>query len=321
MKCELQSFLPINGFRARGGWRPVHSCPVCERTEFAELFFARDQHYGIKGDYRVVRCKECSLVFLNPMLTARQLRDLYPDDYYAYQDNFHTQKWKQPIKKVLGYYVLSHNPDFSAPGTMLDLGCGSGWFMDGMREQGWTTYGVEVNEGAVQRGRAIKGLNIFCGTLQEAGFPSELFDYVRLNHSFEHMNCPNETLSEIHRVLKPGGQLFIGVPNVRSLTSRVFKQYWWHLCAPVHPFSYAANTLSRLLVKHGFVVKCTRFNSDYFGLLGSFQIWLNRHSARKSMQGAFVNNYGLRLLCQWGANIADMLGQGDMIETISVKAR
>jgi hypothetical protein len=66
-------------------------------------------------------------------------------------------------------------------------------------------------------------------------------------------------------------------------------------------------------------VERVKFNSDYFGILGSFQIWLNRNTKKKSMQGFFVNNYPLRLLCQWMANLTDLFGCGDMIEITAVK--
>lgn len=297
------------------------SCPLCEGTQLKELYVTSDRHYGIKGSYRLVRCATCSLIFLNPLYSSEELAPLYPkaDEYFAYQDHSQVVGWKHLCKRLLGYNVGTKDPRFRNPGTVLDLGCGTGWFLELMREKGWNVRGVEINEQAAAYARS-KGLETSSGVLQEARFPAEYFDYVRSNHSLEHISCPNETLSEIYRILKPTGKVFIGVPNIDSLNARVYKKYWWHLCVPVHPFSYSVKTLSRLLAKHNFKVERVRFNSDYFGILGSFQIWMNRKNGTRSMEGAFVNNYVLRFFCQWIANLADIFGWGDAIEVTAVKA-
>jgi ubiquinone/menaquinone biosynthesis C-methylase UbiE len=295
-------------------------CPLCDGHEHEEIYLARDRHYGIPGVYRIVRCAACSLIFLNPMYSDAELSKLYPSDYYAYQDNFDPGRWKQLVKRLLCYRLKTQDPKFSTPGKMLDLGCGTGWFMRTMRDQGWEAHGVEINESAAALGRKTAGLSIFSGTLKQANFPSGSFDYIRSNHSFEHISCPGETLDEIHRVLKPDGKIMIGVPNVSSPNARFFRQYWWYLGAPVHTFTYSVDTLSRLLRKHRFAIETVTYNSDFSGILGSFQIWLNRKNGRKSTQGMMINNPVLRIPCQWAAKLFDRFKRGDAIEITSVKS-
>jgi hypothetical protein len=120
--------------------------------------------------------------------------------------------------------------------------------------------------------------------------------------------------------LKPHGKLLIGVPNTRSLSAFVFREYWWYLTVPVHVFNYSAGNLPSLLTQHSLRVEKVRLNSDYHGLLGSFQIWLNRKSGKKSTEGKVFNNYLLRLACQWTVNLIDLFGWGDCIEVTAVKA-
>lgn len=286
-----------------------------------EWYLAKDRHYGIPGLYRIVRCADCSLMFLNPMYSDEELSSLYPTDYYAYQDNFQHARWKEIVKRILCYRRGTKDPSFRAPGRVLDVGCGSGWFLREMRKAGWETDGVEISVAAAELGRKIAGLNIFPGTLEQASFASESFDYVRSNHSFEHISCPNETLKEIHRILKPEGKLLIGVPNVASLNAMVFRQYWWYLGAPVHTFTYSVKTLSQLLKKHGFGVEKVAYNSDFAGILGSFQIWQNRGNGRRSTEGSAINSPFLRLPCHWVAKFIDLLKMGDAIEITATKER
>ena len=296
-------------------------CPLCEGDKHEELYLAKDRHYGIPGVYRIVRCAGCSLVFLNPMYSDQELSKLYPSDYYAYQDNFGSSRWKHLAKQILRYRLGTQDPIFPVPGRMLDLGCGAGWFMCGMRDAGWETLGVEINSLAAELGRKTAGLNIFSGTLEQANFPSEWFDYVRSNHSFEHISCPGETLDEIRRVLKPNGKALIGVPNIASLNARIFGPYWWYLGAPVHPFTYSVKTLCGLLRKHCFSAEKITYNSDFAGILGSFQIWLNRGNGRKSAEGITINNPLLRVPCHWAARFIDLWRLGDAVEVTALKAK
>ncbi|MGA9472137.1 MAG: methyltransferase domain-containing protein, partial [Terriglobales bacterium] len=137
--------------------------------------------------------------------------------------------------------------------------------------------------------------------------------------SFEHMSCPHETLDEIYRILKPCGKLLIGVPNTKSVSAVLFAEHWWYLTVPVHVFNYSVENLSRLLTNHNFRVEEVNFNSDYHGLIGSLQIWLNRRGKKKPAEGKVFNNHLLRLVCQWSANVIDLLGRGDCIEVTAVR--
>ena len=115
---------------------------------FEPLYLAKDRHYGIPGLFRIVRCTVCSLIFLNPMPCDDELAALYPQDYYAYQSTSSgAQRWRDLAKKLFRVRTATRDPLFRAPGKMLDVGCGTGWFMREMRDQhGWSVYGVEVSE-------------------------------------------------------------------------------------------------------------------------------------------------------------------------------
>jgi SAM-dependent methyltransferase len=253
------------------------------------------------------------------MYSDEELSALYPIDYYAYQDGFSHSRWKEIAKRLLWFRIGTRDPQFESPGRILDLGCGAGWFLREMRDKGWDAYGVEINSTAAGLGRSKAGLNIFAGTLQQARFPSEFFEYVRANHSFEHISCPSETLEEVWRIMRPGGRLLIGVPNVGGLNARFFKEYWWYLGAPVHPYTYSAKTLPQLLRKHHFEIMKVTYNSDYTGILGSCQIWANKTNGRKSTEGALINNPVLRVLSHWTAKCVDLFKAGDAIEVIATK--
>lgn len=265
-----------------------------------------------------MQCSGCGLVHLDPIPTERELSFFYADDYYAYQPEKKAGWFKQLARKMLYLKIKTHNPQFQHPGQFLDIGCGSGDYLHLMRAKGWGVHGVEPSAiGSAEGCRA--GFDIFNGTLLEANFPSNSFDYVRSNHSFEHIPNPVEVLNEIYRILKPQGKLYIGIPNIDSLPYRIFGRYWWYLGAPVHTYNYTVTIISVLIHRAGFVVDNVYYNSNYVSLLGSLQIYANRNSSKRSTEGWLIRNPLLIILSNilmWGL---DRMGQGDAIEVIAQK--
>jgi ubiquinone/menaquinone biosynthesis C-methylase UbiE len=299
------------------------SCILCGSSDFMRLYKTNDKHYGIKGEYYVCQCNCCELTFIDPMPSEDELTGMYPNDFYAYQDFFEDKKniniIKTTIRKILLLNIGTKDPKFEKPGRILDIGCGSGKFLYNVREKGWEVYGVEVNRNAAELGRNAAGINIFAGNLLEANFPDNYFNYIRSNHSFEHIVNPHEILDEIYRILKPGGSLLVGVPNVNGINSKIFKSYWWYRGVPVHPYGYSVSTLSRILEEHNFKFCKVTYNSDYSGILGSIQIYLNRNNNKLSNEGLAINNIFLHSLFQRISKLFDFFKIGDAIEIIGRK--
>lgn len=298
----------------------IVECVLCKSSALKELYITRDRHYGIEGEFKIDQCTNCGLVFLNPMPSEQYLNSLYPETYYSYQDFY--DKEMSFLKRMYHNFITAKtfDPDFKKAGNFLDIGCGSGKYLYKMRNKGWDVFGVEVNKNAAILGNDLEKLNIHNGNLLSANYDSESFDYVRSNHSFEHITNPNETLDEIYRILKSDGKLFIGVPNIDSFNAKLFKKYWWYLGAPVHPFNYSAKTLTRLLESHGFLVEKIIYNSDVHGTLGSFQIYKNRSNPHiKSDSGSFINNTPLKIISSVMAKLLNFFKKADSIEVICRK--
>jgi len=138
-------------------------------------------------------------------------------------------------------------------GRILDLGCGDGQYLHHLSLKGWETYGVDTSPIAVERARS-KGLNVFLGEVQDAGFPAGFFDVVTLRHVLEHVHSPSQTLSEVHRYLKDEGKLVLEIPILSSWDHRIARAL--SLCyydIPRHLYHFTPATLGALLDKIGFV--------------------------------------------------------------------
>jgi SAM-dependent methyltransferase len=302
-------------------WHRVERCEVCGSTNFHEHLRARDPHYANEGEFSYSRCNDCGLLFLNPMPTQAYLDTAYPDGYYSFQPpslpSPSTRAFRAFLDLVRPFLLLrlqrTRDPEFEAPGTMLDIGCGAGKFLYQMKSRGWNVKGVEISRQAAEVGRKA-GLDIFGGTLLDANFPAQYFDYIRSNHSFEHVINPREVLREIRRIIKPDGRLFIGVPNVDSWAARIFGPYWYNLGPPVHVFGYTISSLSKLAEQEGFRVERAICNSKITSITGSLQIYVNRNKGLTAEVGGIIRNPLLRLPAHWLTTLADWCRKGDGIE-------
>jgi len=294
-------------------------CPACGCSDLRPHLASEDYHYGNPGIFNVDVCSECELWVLSPLPDAKTLAGFYPQDYYSFEPPSLESGWKPRLRKLLGMRRETWVPAFPRPGTMLDVGCGAGQYLLEMRDRGWKVQGSELSRSAADAGRAA-GLDIRGGELMDAGFPADSFDFVRLNHSFEHIPNPAAILSEIRRILKPAGKLFIGVPNAQGLWARLFGRYWWYLGLPVHTFSYNPKNIRLMLEANGFRVERLRFYSEFVGLMGSLQIFANRHRVPRSSDGPIVRSWLLRPFAQYLSRLLDLFRLGDCIEVIGVKA-
>jgi SAM-dependent methyltransferase len=294
-------------------------CIVCGETTTKKLCRTWDRHYGIPGQFDVVACTSCGLLHLDPMPTDKELAGYYSSGYYSFKP-VQQANWKTTVSRLFWREPIpTHDPPFGQPGEFLDVGCGSGAYLQKMLACGWPVRGVEPGSEGAKNG-AEAGLDIFNGTLLEAQYPDNSFDYIRSNHSFEHMTNPVETLAEMFRVMRPGGKGFIGVPNVDSLPYRVFGRYWWFFGAPLHTYGYSPTTLSTLLRSAGFSVDHVYYNSNYASVCGSLQIFINRkQTSGPASSGRILRNYFLRLVGTLLARLLDLLHQGDAIEVIFSK--
>jgi SAM-dependent methyltransferase len=255
-------------------------------------------------------------MFLDPMPASSEIPGFYPEaKYYAYRPASCPTPVKHALMKLVGFSTATREPNFARAGRVLDFGCGAGDFLAQARAHGWDCCGIEMSQRAIEAAQG-RGLEV---RRSIAEYPDASFDYVRANHSLEHVLDPVEVLREMYRVLKPGGTLFVGVPTRDGLAPRIFGRHWWYLGAPVHPVTFSTAAITDLLRSIGFRPVRVSTNSDYGSLAGSLQIFLNRHSNRSSSDGFLFRFKPALLLGHWAARSLDLLGMGDKLEIVALK--
>ena len=164
------------------------------------------------------------------------------------------------------------------PGSdFLDVGCGIGDQVAVMAALGVSARGVELNPIAVGVCRK-RGLDVFCGTLAAAAYADGTFDDLSLSHVLEHIPEPLPLLKECYRVLKPGGELVIAVPNVRSLIFEKTGRDWVNLDLPRHLHHFSPSSLGKAVEAVGFRVNSLATEA-YEPLVEASMIeWVHRRS-------------------------------------------
>ncbi len=144
-----------------------------------------------------------------------------------------------------------HLPGPGRGRALLDVGCGAGGFLLLAQACGWQVDGIDPDPLAAAEGRRL-GVPVRQGGLEVHAGRAACFDVITLSHVIEHVHDPVATLADCHRLLRPGGCLWIATPNIDSGGHAWFSRHWRGLEAPRHLVLFNEPGLRRLLQQAGF---------------------------------------------------------------------
>jgi len=260
--------------------KKINNCKLCKNNSFKFLFEISDKSLRIPGNFKLNKCRNCGVLFLNPQPSKKELKKYYPKEKYYSLKSIETKENSQKTRLKIFLYDLYFGVrknlllkfffsaiKFSVRGTkimerkkLLDIGSGSGQFLYDMKQLGMVVYGVEPSK-FDEKGSKENGLNIKKSSLKKGIFKKDSFDIITINHVLEHTDNPLRTIKEIFRILKKKGTLIIGVPNYNSLAYSLFGKNWYQLDVPRHLFNFSGKNLMKILEKEGFKVEKVRYNS------------------------------------------------------------
>jgi 2-polyprenyl-3-methyl-5-hydroxy-6-metoxy-1,4-benzoquinol methylase len=229
------------------------NCPMCDADDASELFRATDRLRLAEGSFPLVKCAHCGLVYLDPRPDEDELPGYYPKTYWGDSQKGIRESLRGLEERFKeGYKLRALSRAGLKGGRLLDVGCGRGEFLSLARAGGFDVSGLEPGAEAAARGRAESGLDITCGSVDNTDLPPSGFDAVTLWHVLEHLPDPLGALRKLHGALKPGGMIFLAVPDFGSWQSGAFRADWLGVDAPRHLTHFTRETLSAILVRAGF---------------------------------------------------------------------
>jgi 2-polyprenyl-3-methyl-5-hydroxy-6-metoxy-1,4-benzoquinol methylase len=212
-------------------------CPICGVA--GPLLWARapDRLHGRAEEYTLLRCAGCSVVWLSRPPRSEEMHLHYTEAYHKLisgaGDN-PGKRWKARRERLALH---------KRAGTLLDLGCSTGSFLESMRGESWKLYGIEMSPDCAKAAEIRCGAQVFVGSVLDAPFPNGTFDVITCFDVLEHLLEPRQVMEKVAKWLKPGGVFFVQVPNIDSAEARIFGTYWHGLELPRHLFHYSPDSL------------------------------------------------------------------------------
>ena len=177
-------------------------------------------------------------------------------------------------------HMPSQPPD--RQGRLLDVGCGNGAFLKIAQTAGWSVQGIDFDPIAVAEARR-QGLAVdLCGIDQLAA-QAQTYDWITCSHVLEHVHEPQQLLQSLHRLLRPGGTLWLQTPNLDSIGHRTYGPHWVGVDSPRHLTLLTLPSLRRALEKAGFQIKFRRLS-----LFSAMAFYAASHALRTGEENAMA---------------------------------
>jgi 2-polyprenyl-3-methyl-5-hydroxy-6-metoxy-1,4-benzoquinol methylase len=280
---NISTMWPSNGLEA------VACCPICKSRDRRLLHKnLKDQiFFCAPGEWDLCQCSACNSAYLDPRPTQDTIHLAYAI-YYTHKsfislshspasgirrlrramaNGYRNWRFGTDFKPstVFGILLAPFIPGFrqvrehegrnlprvKQGARLLDIGFGSGEFLDFAQHAGWKVSGADPDLKAVQinlqKGFDVRQGDIFAFTNHE-----NTFDAITLSHVIEHVHDPRSVIREAFRLLKPGGVIWVETPNINSLGHKHFGPFWRGLEPPRHLVLFNWSSLQQILHDEGF---------------------------------------------------------------------
>lgn len=258
-------------------------CPVCQ--EGKEFDFIMESSLR-GGAYSLYFCKTCKVQFWHPM--ANPGNEWYQhNNPYRVRDIAKTKVYRGYHKKFLER--AKHLPKNL---VILDLGCGTGEFLEQLSTMGFDTYGVDFDKDAIEIARKRFGLkNVFSASFEDFFAKTNLpkFDIITFFEVLEHLDNHPLFFSSIKKLLKPGGKIILSTPS----RDRVLVN-WNTWDFPPHHFTrWNLESIKHIFSKHGFTVDFIGYVETFKIIMGAIDGKLRSGLVQKTLHASIKNRHNL----------------------------
>ena len=271
------------------------ACPVCGDKNISKVLSVKD--YTVSGEeFEIWECKNCTLRFTQNIPAEENIGRYYQsEEYISHTDTkegfvnnlYHSVRKRTLVEKR----KLIETATGKKMGNVLDVGAGTGAFLNTMKNAGWNCTGLEPDETARKNAKDLYDIN-----LKEAkelsSLPAESFDAITLWHVLEHVHQLQDYIDQLKKLLKPKGKLFIAVPNYTSADAQLYGKFWAAYDVPRHLYHFSPNAMKTLLSEHGLQVETMKpmwYDSVYVSLLSEKYKTGKSNPAKAFLNGMISN--------------------------------
>ncbi len=266
---------------------PDTQCPVCSSYDLNERMVCHD-HLVSGEDFNIIECHSCDVWFTWPQPDKEKVGSYYKSDEYISHSNTGKGVFNKAYQIVRRYAInRKYNliKRYKQGSTLLDIGCGTGHFLDAFAKKGWEVKGIEPGEKPREYAQTIFGLDVKDED-ELNKYSYKTFDVITMWHVLEHVHDINERLNQVRRLLKDDGLAVIALPNRDSWDASHYKSLWAAWDVPRHLYHFNSEAFIKLSEKSGlkmFKKVPMPFDAFYVSMLSEE----HRHN-RKNMLNAIA---------------------------------
>jgi SAM-dependent methyltransferase len=265
-------------------------CRICENATANVPLLAREMMFGTRAEFQYFQCACCQCLQIETI--PDNIAEHYPPNYYSFSPSGAKgeRAWRRGLKAAAQRYRFDNQGVvgrltaslFKLPAEiaswleasgvrqdsrLLDVGSGQGHLLRQLAGWGFTSL-TGADPFVASDLSYPDGVRVLRRNLSEL---KDEFDCIMMHHSFEHMAEPHAVLTEVRRLLAPGGRVLVRIPLCSSAAFREYGADWVQLDAPRHFFLHSRQSMTLLAERCGFKVEHVFYDSNAFQFWGSEQ--------------------------------------------------
>jgi 2-polyprenyl-3-methyl-5-hydroxy-6-metoxy-1,4-benzoquinol methylase len=274
------------------------ACPACGSSNISYVLDAED-YTVTQQTFQIWECARCTVRFTQDVPSEEEIGRYYQsENYISHSDTneglvnrlYHKVRERSLNNKrnLIDQYVSASAGE---PLRLLDVGCGTGAFLNHMRRYKWAVEGIEPSEDARKKADKLYNLLVYS---PEKFFDSSLLEFnaITLWHVLEHVHLLHEYLERLKELLLRNGTLFIAVPNYTSYDAKAYGSYWAAYDVPRHLYHFSPASMRLLLNNHGLQLKAIKpmwYDSFYVSMLSAKYKTGKQNLIKGGIIGAYSN--------------------------------
>lgn len=273
------------------------NCPVCSNSEITEYLSCQD-YVSSNETFTIYRCNNCTLQFTNPRPKDIEIGKYYQSDKYI----SHSGSEKKNLGLMYKIYDMVRNfsitgklniiKTYHKSGKLLDLGCGMGYFANGVKQdKTFDLDSADVSEEAMQYVKKTFNIDVM-NENNLNNIPANSYDTITQWHVIEHVHKIEERMLLLKKILKQDGTMFIAVPNQDAWDAKYYKNCWDGYDVPRHILHFNRNSFSHLMERYGFKIVAEKplwFDAPYISMRSEIHKGNNLSMLRGGIVGIISN--------------------------------
>jgi len=233
-------------------------CPICNTNEYSKIVYKANLENNFNNidysgrkkpdglHYEMVRCNQCTLLYASQIYDDNITEKLYTESEFGYKSEL------SGLKKTYGNCLSEAEKKIKNKENFIEIGCGNGFVLEIAKENGWKNImGIEPSLKSIENANYKVKNKILNGIFDVNNYKNDYFDIVFVAMLIEHVPDINKFLSDIYKILKPGGILITICHNERHFLSKILKNKH-PIINDEHNYVFSPNTLNKILKKNKF---------------------------------------------------------------------